>query len=77
MKRETIPIGFLFDEIDVDSNLKKKISDVFFVQNRVGRPSKSLFRETKQIKEFYFEPSFGYPSFKITAELHLTTKKNF
>ena len=45
-KKENIPCDFLIDEIDVDS---------YFVQNRVIRLSKGLFRETYSIKEFTFE----------------------
>ena len=46
------------------------------VQNRVLRLSKGLFRETYSIKEFIFDPHIAYPSYKLTAELHLTRKEN-
>ena len=49
--------------------------DVFFVQNRVIRLSKGLFRETYSIKEFTFDSHIAYQSFKLTAELHLTRKE--
>ena len=45
-KKEKIPIDFLIDEIDVDSYFFNSFLDVFFVQNRVIRLSKGLFRET-------------------------------
>ena len=74
-KKEKIPIDFLIDEIDVDSYFFQNFLDVFIVQNRVIRLSKDLFRETYSIKEFNFDPHFGFQSFKLTAELHLTRKK--
>ena len=49
--------------------------DVYVVQNRVLRLSKSLFREIYSIKEFTFDPHIAYQSYKLTAELHLTRKK--
>ena len=54
-----------------------KFLDVFIVQNRVIRLSKGLFRETYSIKEFTFDSHIAYQNFKLTAELHLTRKKNF
>ena len=47
----------------------------FFVQNRVIRLSKGLFRETYSIKVFTFDPHIAYQSFELTAELHLTRKE--
>ena len=49
--------------------------DVYVVQNRVLRLSKSLFRETYSIKKFIFDPHIAYQSYKLTAELHLTRKE--
>ena len=49
--------------------------DVYIVQNRVFRLSKGLFGETYSIKEFTFEPHIAHQSFKLTAELHLTSKE--
>ena len=65
-KKENIPCDFPIDEIDVDS---------YFVQNRVIRLSKGLFRETYSIKEFTFDSHIAYQSYKLTAELHLTRKE--
>ena len=47
----------------------------FFVQNRIIRLSKGLFRETYSIKEFTFDPHIAYQSFELTAELHLTRQE--
>ena len=74
-KKEKIPIDFLMDEIDVDSNFFHNFLDIFIVQNRVIRLSKGLFRETYSIKEFTFDSHIVYQSFKLTAELHLTWKE--
>ena len=49
--------------------------DNYVVQNRIHRLSKGLFRDFYSIKEFAFDPSIGYQSLKLTAELHLTGKK--
>ena len=73
-KKEKIPIGFLIDEIDVDSYFFHNFLDVFIVKNRVIRLSKGLFRETYSIKEFTFDSHIAYQSFNLTAELHLTRK---
>ena len=73
--KEKILIDFLIDEIDVDSYFFHNFSDVFIVQNRVIRLSKSVFSETYSIQEFIFDPHFAYQSFKLTAELHLTRKE--
>ena len=51
-KKGKIPIDFLFDEIDVESYFFHNFLDVYFVQNRILRLSKGLFRETYSIKEF-------------------------
>ena len=74
-KKEKIPIDFFIDRIDVDSYVFHNFLDVYVVQNRVIRLSKSLFRETYSIKEFTFDPHITYQSFKLTAELHLTRKE--
>ena len=74
-QKEKIPIDILIDELDVESYLFYNILDVFFVQNRVIRLSKGLFRETYPNKEFTFDPHIAYQSFKLTAELHLTRKE--
>ena len=74
-KKEKIPIDCLIDEIDVDSYFFHNFLDVFFVQNRVIRLSKGLFRETHSIKEFTFNSHIAYQSFKLAAELHLTRKE--
>ena len=69
-KKENIPCDFLIDEIDVDSYFFHNFLDVYVVQNRVLRLSKSLFRETYSIKEFNFDSHIAYQSYKLTAELH-------
>ena len=74
-KKENIPCDFLIDEIDVDSYFFHNFLDVYFVQNRVIRLSKGLFRETYSFKEFIFDPHNAYQSYKLTAELHLTRKE--
>ena len=78
-KKEKFPIDCFFDELDVGSyffnNWTNNFLDVFFVQNRVIRPSKDLFRKTYSTKKFSFEPRIEYHSFKLTAELHLTRKE--
>ena len=74
-KKEKIPIGFLFDEIDNVSYFFHNFLDVSIVQNRVIRLSKGLFREIYSIKDFTFDPQIAYQSFKLTAELHLTRKE--
>ena len=51
-KKGKIPIDFLFDETDVESYFFHNFLDVYFVQNRILRLSKGLFRETYSIKEF-------------------------
>ena len=52
-----------------------KFLDVFVAQNRVLRLNEGLFRGISSTKEFTFEPSIEYPSFKLTAELQLTKKE--
>ena len=74
-KKENIPCDFLIDAIDVDSYFFRNFLDVYFVQNRVLRLSKGLFRKTYSIKEFNFDPYIAYQSYKFTAELHLTRKE--
>ena len=74
-KKENIPSDFLIDEIDVDSYFFHNFLDVYEVQNRVIRLNKGLIRETYSMKEFTFEPSIEYQSYKLTAELHLTRKE--
>ena len=74
-KKEKTPFDFLIDGIDVDSYFFHNFLDVFIVQNRVIRLSKGLFRETYSIEELTFDPHITYQSFKITAELHLTSKE--
>ena len=76
-KKESIPCDFLIDEIYVDSYFFHNFLDVYVVQNRARRLSKSLFRETYSIKEFIFDPHIAYQSYKLTAELHLTRKELF
>ena len=68
---------FPYDEIDVNSYFFHIFLDVYVVQNKVLRVSKSLFRETYSNKEFIFDPYFAYQSYKFTAELHLTRKEVF
>ena len=75
--RKKYPIDFLTDQNDVDSYFFHSFLNVFIVQNRDIRFSKSLFRETYSIKEFNFEPSVEYQSFKLIAELQLTMKEVF
>ena len=67
----------LIDEIDVDFHFFHNFLDVYVVQNRVLRLNKGLFRETYPFKEFTFDPHIAYQSYDLTAELHLTRKKNF
>ena len=74
-KKENFPCDFLIDEIDVDSYFFHTFLDVYVVQNRVLRLSKSLFSETYSFKEFTFDPYIAYQSYKLTAELHLTRKE--
>ena len=74
-EKRKVPVDFFFDEKDVDSFFFHNFLDVFIVQNRVIRLSKGLFRETYSIKEFTFEPSIEYQSFKHTAELDLTREE--
>ena len=74
-KKEKIIIDFLIDEIDIDSYFFLNILEVFVVQNRVNRLSKSLFRETFSVKEFTFDPLIAYQSFKLVADSHLTRKE--
>ena len=74
-KKGKVLTGFLFDEIDIDSYFFQKFLGVFFVQNRVIRLSKGLFRETYSINEFIFDPHIAYQSLKLTAELHFTRKE--
>ena len=74
-KREKIPTDFLIDEIDIDSYFSHKFWTFFFVQFRVTRLSKGLFRKTYSTKEVIFEPSIEYQSFKLTADLHLLRKQ--
>ena len=75
-KKEKIPIDNLIDEIDVEFYFFHNFLDVYFVQNRVLRQSKCLFRETCPIKKFTFDPHIAYQSFKLTADLNLKRKEN-
>ena len=75
-EKEKISIDFLIDEIDVDSHFFHNFLVVFFVQNRVLRLSKGLFRETYSIKEFTCDPHIACQIFKLTAGFHLTRKEN-
>ena len=76
-KKERIPCDFLLDEIDVYFYFFHNFLDVSVVQYRVLRLRKGLFRETYSIKELASDLRVSYQSFKLTAELHLTRKKNF
>ena len=75
LEEKKVPIDFLIGEIDVLSYFFLNFLYVYYVQNRVLRLSKDLFRETYSIKEFTFDPHIAYQSFKLTAELHLTRKE--
>ena len=74
-KKLIITCDLLIDEIDIDSNFFHNFLDVFFVQNRVLRLNKGLFRETYPFKEFTSDPHIAHQSYDLTAELHLTRKE--
>ena len=70
-------ISFLMKKMHISTFFFYNFGDVYVVQNRVLRLSKSLFRETNSIKEITYEPSIEYQSHKLTAELHPTRKEFF
>ena len=74
-KKETIPLDFLIDKIEVDFYFFYKFLDVYLVQFRVLRLSKGLFSENYSIKKFTLHPYIEYQSFQLTAQLHLTREK--
>ena len=73
--RVTLRLIFLLMKWMLTLTFLNNFLDVFTVQIRVIRLSKSLFRKTYSIKEFSFDPDIAYQSFKLTAKLHLTRKK--
>ena len=77
LQEKNVLCDFFFDEKDALFNFFFNFLDVYVVQNKVLRLSKSFFRETLSIKEITFEPSFEYQSYKFTAQLHLTRKELF
>ena len=70
-------MDFLIDEIGVESYFFHYFLNVCVVQNRLLRLSKGLFREKYSNKNFIFEASFEYQSFKLTAELNLSREEFF
>ena len=75
-EKKKFPLDFLNDEKEADSYFFLQFIGHYVVQNKVLRLSKGLLRETYSIKEFTYEPSTEYQSLELTAEKHLTRKKN-
>ena len=74
-KKVKIPNDFLIDEIYNDSYFFIIFGRLYDIQNSIIWLKKGLFRETYSIKDFSFEPSIEYQSFKLTADLHMTRNK--